>query len=312
MTPRTLRLTQPMMRGEDVLWLQRRLQSGGWPPSVAGLVRAADGLFGPRTAAAVAALQRLLGLAVDGVVGPALWSRLRPDQPAATPPLSPTALAALARPHARFGGGTRWSLGSAGIRLEAGETASGAAEAAAMRRVLAAFAAPIQAAARRHALPVELIAACICTESGGDPLAERHEPGFRSYAATPHRVSVGCMQTLLSTASALLGRGVTAEELRRPDISIEAGAACMAEAASRTLLDPPVVACAYNAGAVRHDPSPGNRWRMLQYPFGTSVHADRFCGFFNAGLGLLRREPALAGGAPAFAALIPGASPEPG
>ena len=62
MTTRTLRLTQPMMRGEDMLQLQRRLQSGGWPAPVAGLVRGADGLFGPATAAAVAALQALLGL----------------------------------------------------------------------------------------------------------------------------------------------------------------------------------------------------------------------------------------------------------
>ncbi|WP_052389206.1 peptidoglycan-binding protein [Belnapia moabensis] len=293
MTTRTLRLTQPMMRGEDVLQLQRRLQSGGWPAPVAGLVRSADGLFGPATAAAVAALQALLGLPPDGMVDAPLWSRLLPGTPPPADPLSPEALAALARPHARFGGGTRWSLTHLGIVLETGELPASAAQEAMIRRILSAFAAPLGTESRRHRLPVELLAACIATESGGDPLAERHEPGFRDYASTPHRVSIGCMQTLISTAAAVLRRPVTPEELRRPEISIAAGAAFIAEAVPRTLLDPPVVACAYNAGSVRHDPSPGNRWRMLQYPAGTGAHADRFCAFFNAAARLLRRGSAL-------------------
>ena len=139
---------------------------------------------------------------------------------------------------------------------------------------------------------MELLAVCIATESGDDSLAERHEPGFRDYASTPHRVPIGCMQTLISTAAAVLRRPVSPEELRRPEISIAAGAAFTAEAAPRTLLDPLVVAWPYNAGLVRHDPSPGNRWRMLQYPVGTGAHADRFCAFFNAAIRLLRREAA--------------------
>ncbi|WP_052213558.1 peptidoglycan-binding protein [Belnapia sp. F-4-1] len=293
MTPRTLRLTQPMMRGEDVLLLQRRLQSGGWPAPVAGLVRSADGLFGPATAAAVAALQTLMGLPPDGMVDAPLWSRLMPSTPPPPDPLSPEALAALARLHARFGGGTRWSLTHSGIVLETGDLPTTPAQEAMIRRILTNFAAPLGAESRRHRLPVELLAACIATESGGDPLAERHEPGFRDYASTPHRVSIGCMQTLISTAAAVLRRPVAPEELRRPEVSIAAGAAFIAEAAPRTLLDPPVVACAYNAGSVRHDPSPGNRWRMVQYPAGTGAHADRFCGFFNAAIRLFQREPAL-------------------
>jgi peptidoglycan hydrolase-like protein with peptidoglycan-binding domain len=121
MTQRTLRLTQPMMRGEDVLQLQRRLQSGGWPAPVAALVRSADGLFGPATAAAVAMLQSQLGPPArrhDGCC-PLVPPDARRTPPA--DPLSPAALAALARPHARFGGGTRWSLTSLGIALESGD-----------------------------------------------------------------------------------------------------------------------------------------------------------------------------------------------
>ena len=332
---RTLRLARPMLRGEDVLWLQSRLQAGGWPSAVAAAVRTADGLFGVRTAAAVEAFQRGCGLVVDGMAGPEVWARLRlgPNLPgdaaarqrtvaaerrslaAATDPaarLAPEALAALARPHARFSGGALWSLTAAGVATERGPIPAGPGHDAVVARVLREwFPAPIQAAARRFGVPVELIAACLCTESAGGAAsaaacaaAERQEPGFRSYAATPHRVSIGCMQTLISTASGALGRPVGPAELRRPEVSIEAGTACIAEAAGRTLLDPPVVACAYNAGSVRHDPSAANRWRMLQYPVGSSAHADRFVAYFNAALRLLRQEPGLAGGAPSFAAVL--------
>lgn len=49
--------------GEKVRWLQRRLQRHGFDPGPA------DGVFGPRTEAAVRAFQTSKGLEVDGVVG---------------------------------------------------------------------------------------------------------------------------------------------------------------------------------------------------------------------------------------------------
>ncbi|SDY85030.1 N-acetylmuramoyl-L-alanine amidase [Thermoactinomyces sp. DSM 45892] len=55
--PRTLRYKSPMMRGEDVVRLQKLL----------GIK--ADGLFGPDTDKAVRYFQRSKGLAVDGIVG---------------------------------------------------------------------------------------------------------------------------------------------------------------------------------------------------------------------------------------------------
>lgn len=61
---RLLRLTSPMMRGEDVKLVQQKL----------GI--AADGIYGPNTKAAVMKFQKDHGLAVDGIVGPNTWGKL--------------------------------------------------------------------------------------------------------------------------------------------------------------------------------------------------------------------------------------------
>jgi N-acetylmuramoyl-L-alanine amidase len=62
---RLLYLRQPMLRGDDVASLQRKLGALGFD---AGRV---DGIFGPRTQFALTEFQRNTGLVVDGVCGPA-------------------------------------------------------------------------------------------------------------------------------------------------------------------------------------------------------------------------------------------------
>jgi peptidoglycan hydrolase-like protein with peptidoglycan-binding domain len=56
--------------GASVKTLQQALANAGFSPG------AADGQFGPKTAAAVKAFQRAKGLVADGVVGPQTWARL--------------------------------------------------------------------------------------------------------------------------------------------------------------------------------------------------------------------------------------------
>ncbi len=131
-------------------------------------------------------------------------------------------------------------------------------------------------------MPVELIVATICTESSGDPSARREEKGFISEANTPHRISIGLMQMLISTARETLRLDpIDGDWLLDPDNAIRAGTSYIARQSPKTLFDPPVVACAYNAGDVYHEPSPENRWRMRQFPIGKSEHADRFVLWFN-------------------------------
>jgi len=170
--------------------------------------------------------------------------------------------------------GIRWKLTPGGLQIEgeAGPMGSGG-PIVTVPKVWNNFQNDIIDAAKEFGVPIELIIATICTESGGNELAERHEPSGE--------VSVGLMQTLISTArgeSSSVGvpaSSITAEWLRVPKNSIRAGASYIAGQKGRTRLDPPKVACAYNAGSLRKSTS--NRWKMVQ----TAGHADRFVGFFN-------------------------------
>jgi len=68
---RLLFLRRPMLRGEDVAELQSRLSQLGFDP---GKV---DGIFGPRTEAAILEFQRNRNLSEDGTAGPELLTELR-------------------------------------------------------------------------------------------------------------------------------------------------------------------------------------------------------------------------------------------
>ena len=153
---------------------------------------------------------------------------------------------------------------------------------ATVRLVWKDFREAINHAALEFEVPVELIIATICTETRGDPAAVRTEPGYVSDRETPHRVSPGLMQTLISTARSALGdKAIDRAWLLRPENSIRAGTAYIANQARKTRLDPPVVAAAYNSGSVYHQKGRGNRWKMRQYPIGTGEHVDRFVRWFN-------------------------------
>ena len=190
------------------------------------------------------------------------------------------ALPALTLPHNRFGGAT-WRLTSMGLEVD-GVLEVTAGEPLSALRVWNAWHGSIQRWGRHYAVPVELVMATMLTETNGNASRVRLEPGYVSDESTPHKVSPGLMQTLISTARHALGRpGIDRAWLLEPDHSIEAGTAYIGGQSTATRLDPPVVACAYNAGGVHANDATGNRWRMRQYPIGTGEHADRFVRWFN-------------------------------
>jgi hypothetical protein len=189
--------------------------------------------------------------------------------------------------HRHFVDSIRWRLTENGLEIEGSGIERTPGRPITVTRVWERFGEPINQAAALYGVPVELIVATICTESCGDPNDERREPGYISDEATPHRISLGLMQTLISTArDSLAARGANPAQINRawlliPANSIKAGASFIQQQRSTTHYDPVLVAAAYNAGDLYHQTGPQNRFRLRQYPIGTSAHCDRFVKWFN-------------------------------
>lgn len=190
------------------------------------------------------------------------------------------AIGGLLRPH-RFADSVSWSLSAEGL-IVGDRLAFSPGKLVTVPRVWETFGSMISSICDGLGVPVELAVATVCTESSGDPRALRIEPGWQSDEATPHRMSAGLMQTLLSTARESLSRpSLTRADLFIPEISLAAGLSYIKMQRSTTSLDPPKVAAAYNAGSLRLDKGANNRWRLKQFPIGTGEHVDRFVMWFN-------------------------------
>ena len=209
-----------------------------------------------------------------------------------------------------FHDSVRWRLTSEGIEVEGTglERTPGAPNT--VTRIWERFSGPINAAAEQFGVPCALIVATAATESQGNPSALRKEPGYRSDDATPHRISPGIMQTLISTArDALNNPAIDRSFLLDPANSILAGTAYMAHQRSKTELDPPKVGAAYNAGSLIHQRGARNRWKMRQFPIGTAEHCDRFIRWFNDAVAVLEAHPVRP--AVPYTALLAGVDPRP-
>ena len=190
-------------------------------------------------------------------------------------------LAALTAAHG-YQDSVTWALTGTGIAIAGAPAAGSGGQLVTVRTIWSKFGVSAGRWAESFRVPVELIVATIATESRGDPAALRLEPDYVDDDKTPDKVSPGLMQTLISTARDVLNQDdIDRAWLLQPDNSIQAGTACIDRQRRLTLLDPPKVACAYNAGGLYHDPSAANRWKMRQFPPGRSSHGDRFVQWFN-------------------------------
>jgi len=188
--------------------------------------------------------------------------------------------------------GVSWKLTADGVFVDGSGIERTSGSPTTVTRVWEQYHDPINASAAQYEVYCELVIAVICTESSGDPTSRRNEPGYVSDSTTPDRVSLGLMQTLISTARDALGDpAIDAQWLLQPENSIQAGTAYIRKQRSQTLLDPPKVACAYNAGGVHDNDGPTNRWKMRMYPIGTSAHCDRFVKWFNDVVAVLQTHP---------------------
>lgn len=219
----------------------------------------------------------------------------RAERPAPPPPAPPASegldpgdaalLAPLKVDHG-FAHSVKWRLAEDGVRIENAPPETTGGRPQTVERVWRTYGPSFVRWCKAYDVPVELAIATACTETSGDHTKTREEPGYVSDEQTPHKVSPGLMQTLISTARGALAGEVPAEQIDRAwllsaDNSIRAGVKYIAQQGRKTQFDPPKVACAYNAGDVYENQSPDNRWKMRQYPIGSGEHADRFVRWFN-------------------------------
>jgi Transglycosylase SLT domain len=189
-------------------------------------------------------------------------------------------------------GGVRWKLTPEGVFVEGSGIERTAGVPSTVTRAWETYSEAINRWGAEYGVYAELILATMCTETTAKPTARRNEPGWTSDVETPSKVSLGLMQTLISTARSTLHKpDVDTGWLLVPENSIQAGTAYIAQQRAATRLDPPLVACAYNAGGVYDNDSPANRWRLRQYPIGKGEHCDRFVKWFNDAVAVLTAHP---------------------
>lgn len=218
-----------------------------------------------------------LGQALERVGGALAEKAGRPDPPVVAQPAPAPAPVVVhaAAPAAADGqwrqgpfGGQRWRLTPAGVVLEGqAEPLRTVGQPATVRRIWRDFGHLVAASCAANGVPLEIAVATIATESRGVPSAVLVEPDDRR--------SVGLMQTLVGTASEVMGREVSAAELADPALSIEAGVRYLARQRPKTDFQPPLVAAAYNAGGLYA--SDDNPWRLRS----TGDHVARFCRFYG-------------------------------
>src|SRR5262249_41904438 len=133
-----------------------------------------------------------------------------------------------------------------------------------------------------HGVPAEIILASIVDESGGKPQAVGTNPGYVNDELTPHKVSLGLGQMLLSTARKIApGQRLDRASMFDAAIAIDLGARYHARFYRATGFDPRLVAWTYLTGT-----APPQRRGERLYPR-NHAHAARYTALVEAGTAYL-------------------------
>lgn len=140
-------------------------------------------------------------------------------------------------------GGARWKVLPSGVLVEGDSgVARSVGEPVTIRRIWNDYGELIKRNAEKYSVPAEIITMTIATESKGQRSAYLTEPDGRT--------SVGLMQILIGTASEVMNRSITFNDLNDPELNIEAGTRYILKQKPKTWFDPILTAAAYNAGGL--------------------------------------------------------------
>ena len=185
-------------------------------------------------------------------------------------------------------GGKEWRKGSGGIEVKEDGYPRTPGEPISVQNLWEDFGDALKQASWEFEVPVDIVAAMIPVESERkenyhfDPESLRKEPGYVSDQETPHLISPGLMQTLISTAKHTADRHnilhpdrVDRELLFDPFYSIMIGTAYISDLIDRYSADPVLMCAAYNAGGVYRS---SNEWGLRVY---SPSRIDRYIQWFN-------------------------------
>jgi hypothetical protein len=190
--------------------------------------------------------------------------------------------------HNQFGG-RYWRVTYEGVETKDAGLLRTRGEPVTVQKLWDDFGDSIYHAVKELGCPADMVVAMIPIEairlSTGhyDPKSLRLEPGYISDEKTPHRVSPGLMQTLISTAKGMARKyRLVPEESVDRDLLLDAhysillGSAYIQHQIDRYAPDPPIICGAYNAGSLRR--TNRHSWRILTYG---ETRLDRYIMWFN-------------------------------
>jgi hypothetical protein len=168
-------------------------------------------------------------------------------------------------------GGVSWKITDQGIVVQgSGLILINAPELARAQKYMAKYANEYAAASKgTWGVPVELLVACSMTESApvNPETCVREGPGYVSDEQTPMDISAGFCQLLISTARWIMhDPKFDRQWLFNVSNSLTACAKLMKSVASKTLLDPILAACTYNAGGLYQNDGAENRGSSVNSP----------------------------------------------